>query len=240
MTTHTVEGYAGVLALDTPQTNQRWTASKTIDWHGKQAAITVALRFDDSCKNGHQTFAATASIRVKGARDDDTGGSIHGEIAEHFPRLAPLLHWHLCSTDGPMHYAANTVFHASDRDYCGLLKGERRQLRNGRTGLPCWQLKVDDGTNFGADIPSRHESCDAAERPEGTSTLRWFPWWTIGEGKERDLAAARKAAVWPEATDEDLCADPTVLREQLAARLPALLARFRAAMESCGFQWVTP
>jgi hypothetical protein len=43
----------------------------------------------------------------------------------------------------------------------------------------------------------------------------------------------RNAAIWPEATDEQLMADD--LKEQLEARLPALLAEFQAAVESLGF-----
>ena len=57
------------------------------------------------------------------------------------------------------------------------------------------------------------------------------------EGKARDLDAARSAAAWPEATDEELCAEPAVLREALERRLPGLLAAFRADMEACGFLW---
>ena len=55
------------------------------------------------------------------------------------------------------------------------------------------------------------------------------------EGKARDLDAARNAAVWPEATDEELTAPG--LKERLEARLPALLVEFRAAVESLGFTW---
>ena len=55
------------------------------------------------------------------------------------------------------------------------------------------------------------------------------------EGKVRDLDAARATAIWPEATDEDLTTDG--LKERLEARLPALLAEFRAAVEGLGFKW---
>jgi hypothetical protein len=39
---------------------------------------------------------------------------LHDEIAKAFPELAKYIKWHLCSTDGPMHYVANTVFHADE------------------------------------------------------------------------------------------------------------------------------
>lgn len=59
----------------------------------------------------------------------------------------------------------------------------------------------------------------------------------FGEGKERQLDAARSAAVWPEATDEQLCAPRAELEAALAERLPALMAAFRADMESIGMLW---
>lgn len=57
----------------------------------------------------------------------------------------------------------------------------------------------------------------------------------FGEGKERDFDAARRSAVWPEATDAELMADD--LKERLEARLPALLLEFRRDMERLGFVW---
>lgn len=58
-----------------------------------------------------------------------------------------------------------------------------------------------------------------------------------GEGKERELERARKAAIWPEATDEQLCLDREELTKLLEARLPALIADFRKDMDACGFLW---
>lgn len=57
------------------------------------------------------------------------------------------------------------------------------------------------------------------------------------EGKERELDAARSVAVWPEATDEELCQEPEDLEEALKARLPALLERFRADIKAAGLVW---
>lgn len=56
-------------------------------------------------------------------------------------------------------------------------------------------------------------------------------------GKERDLAAARNAACWPEATDEQLMLEAPELTALLEARLPGLIAEFRAVTEQCGFLW---
>lgn len=55
------------------------------------------------------------------------------------------------------------------------------------------------------------------------------------KGKTRDLAAARASAIWPEATDEQLCLPEEQLTELLNARLPALMAEFRKDIEAFGF-----
>lgn len=208
--------------------NQTWKASR-FDNAGER--VTVKIRFDDSCKNGHQTFAITGETR-------DSCGCIHDTIAEVFPELAPLIKWHGCSTDGPLHYVANTVYLAGDRDHHGLRKGEKRQIICGKTGLPSWRLVAVDDTGQEIEIYTLgNMSAAAHEPPANTLRLEWRPWCILGEGKPRDLDAARRAAIWPDATDEQLSAEPAELRASLEARLPALLAEFRAAMESCGFLW---
>lgn len=77
---------------------------KDIGW-GEDDKAAVVLRFDDRCGNGHNTFTITIDAR-------NYGGCMHDEIREHFPEYAHLIKWHLVSTDGPMHYIANTVYHA--------------------------------------------------------------------------------------------------------------------------------
>jgi hypothetical protein len=164
-----------------------------VDERGREYTIEVEVRHDDQCGNGHNTFAITGMVFRGKPHRDKYGilrsepvrcGCIHDEVAEHFPELKPLLKWHLCSTDGPIHYFDNTIYLAGDRDCWGLRKFERI---NGR----------------------------------------------LGEGKERELDAARRSAIWPEATDEELMADD--LRGRLEDRLPALLAEFKAAVEGFGF-----
>lgn len=81
---------------------------------------------------------------------------------------------------------------------------------------------------------------EASEFCQAFNTLP-VEWVTIttaySEGKARELESARYAATWPEATDEELSAEPDVLRAALLARLPALLAAFRADIEAAGFFW---
>ena len=59
------------------------------------------------------------------------------------------------------------------------------------------------------------------------NTLYWV--------KLRNFDFARSAAVWPEATDADLCWVAEELKEKLLARLPALMAQFKSDIESLGF-----
>lgn len=219
--------------------SQNWVSdSRPVRGYGADARMTVELRFDDDCRNERNTFAITAEIHRPKADDIEAGGCLHEEIAKYFPELAPLIKWHLCSTDGPMHYLANTVYLAGNRDHNGLLMGEKRQIRNGKTGLPSWKLAVIvDGVE--TNVHDIEQYLDGETQPVAPE-LRYVPWFRVGEGKARKLDAARSAAVWPGATDEELSAEPEVLREVLKQRLPQLLANFRADIESIGFMWTCP
>jgi hypothetical protein len=191
--------------------DQKLTFRKQIsDWE----SITATVRFDDRCGNGHNTFSITGECRVYSRVE--SCGCLHDLIAEYFPELAPLIKWHLCSSDGPLHYIANTVFHASNRDCWGTRKGEQR---TDKTGRPMWQFNGP-----GRRIQSSNRPINCGE---------WVP--VTGEGKERNLDAARQAAIWPDATDEELTSPE--LPDLLRARLPELLTDFRRAVESLGLKW---
>jgi len=97
-----------LLPASTLTKNQKITKTKTI---GNERLI-VTIRLDDECGNGHNTFAITGDLAHlrRGVWLEDSFGMLHDEVARFFPDLAPLLKWHLCSTDGPMHYVANTLY----------------------------------------------------------------------------------------------------------------------------------
>jgi len=216
---------------------------------GRPETIIAKIRYDDECGNGHNSFSMTAETYTQDRQrgeptiQHESGktlwmsscGCQHGAIAKHFPELAKYIKWHLCSPDGPMHYIANTVYHAGDRDHNGLRKGERRHIRNGRSGLPVWRRVVRDGNGNDIEQPDRSPDWkESAEQPDNASyTAEWEPLYREGEGKARNLDAARTTAAWPEATDEDLTAPG--LAERLEARLPALLAEFKHDVEELGF-----
>ena len=240
-TLHGVEGRMFNKVLNTATglfVNQTFAADRPFNEEGYRAGsrITVEVQFDDNCRNGKQSFAITGHVQEPRMRDWSMGGCIHEEIAKYFPELAHLIRWHLFDTSGPMYYVANTVYHASNRDHNGLLKGEQRQIVNGRSGLPSWRLvMVDEAGNMVEDKPAKY--LDSAEQPQASYRMEYRPWMRIGEGKERDLDAARRCAVWPEATDEQLCAPRAELEAALLERAPALLAAFRTDMESAGMLW---
>lgn len=107
--------------------NQKWVSeSRPVDaaYWGKGAKMKVEIRFDDNCKNGSQSFAVTGEIYIPGRRDCEACGCLHDETARYFPELAPLIQWHLNSQKSPMHYVANAVYHAGNRDHNGKTAGE--------------------------------------------------------------------------------------------------------------------
>ena len=143
---------------------------KTFTENGQKYLIKAEFRHDDSCNNGHNSFAITGEIdRLSGTRwIDDIGGCIHDEIVRHFPELAGFIKWHICSTDGPMHYVANTMYHASERDHWGTLKGEVR----------AWETSIVFDNN-----PIRHTP--------GRGFVKWLKESGPGHGRPYDFEILR-------------------------------------------------
>jgi hypothetical protein len=206
---------------------------------GVRYYVQAIIRHDDECGNGHNTFSITGNIYSKHGDKKETplileegqqvywegGGCCHDDIVKAIPKLEPYIKWHLCSTDGPMHYIANTLYNAGDRDCWGLREGEKRQIKNRKTGELAWILEPEKR------LPKQ---IDSLECPTETTIMRYVPWCNIGEGKERDLDAARSSAIWPEATDEQLMLEPDELKKLLLERHPKLMQEFREAVESLG------
>lgn len=258
--------------------NQRWVSeSRPISGYGSErTTINVEIRFDDGCNNGHSTFAITATVRTPGRRDIDAGGCMHEEIARIFPELAHLVKWHSVSTDGPMHYLANTLYLASDRDHSGRRAGEADRFNYVVyfDDVPIGHVVSEGLYRFLSELRGPlmpvaydHDRDQATYgthyAPDGLEGMSWAraPWKSYREadefcrafnhctprfevvpthwsrGKARELEAARRAACWPEATDEQLCAPREDLQRALVERLPALLDDFRRDMETAGFLW---
>lgn len=200
---------------------------RTITLNGERIQVRATVCYDDRCGNGHNTFSITGDCKYPTESwEQGGGGCIHEEIAAAFPELAPFIKWHLCSSDGPMHYIANTTFHASDKDCWGLRKGEVKPIFSGGDPTkPAMHFVVRNAK--GEQVyPS------AAKQSEGPFTCGFEQMTRTGEGKEPDLRAARHCAIWPDATLEQLQD-----KAALEARLPALMEEFRAAVESLGFTY---
>lgn len=191
---------------------------------GHRYRITAKVRYDDQCGNGHNSFSITASIDRSsvGRWVDDMGGCCHDEVVKHFPQLAPFIKWHLTSSDGPMHYVANTVYHAQENGATHAwvyftLPADPLGIKEAREELLAF-VKADD-----------------ARRAEVHPGYRVQ--WDEKTVKVRNLDHARSSAVWPDATNEQLMQPAEQLTAALGARLPALMAEFKAAVESLGFTY---
>jgi len=209
--------------------NQTWVSeSRPVKGYGTMGRMTVNVRFDDQCRNGHNTFSITAEVTTNESRrrhDIAAGGCLHDEIEEVFPELSPLIKWHLCSTDGPMHYVENTIYHAKEN-----------------SPTHAWVYFTGQFDPLGISEEKErllgYLKAEKASKAEGVPGYRIE--WDHKTAKVRNLDHARSSAVWYEATDEQLCADPETLRASLESRLPALLDAFRMSTEGAGFTWACP
>lgn len=225
------------------------------------SGVRVEMRYDDQCNNKHNTFSITGSTydwESRGKREgwvESGGGCVHEAIAKAYPELAHLIKWHLVSDDAPMHYIANTLYLAGDRDYNGLRAGEEKPLVNGRTGETYKELVAanEDGVMEGSGawdkyrgdryVPLMTLVKDIRITPTtvipNPPTLVWRTKMIRGEGKKRELEAARRTAIWPTATDEQLMQEPAALKAALEARHAPLMAQFFLEMTDAGFS-LTP
>jgi len=198
---------------------QDGTMTRQIIIKGKEHTIQAKIRWDDNCGNGHNTFAITGTIWKGGKhleRNEVAWGSIHDDIAKWFPELRKYLKWHGCTSEGPLHYIGNTTFAAGDEDFNGERKGDHCRVR----GNLIWHLDDHEGVAFQNEKPA---------------PVDWHP--KISEGKEREFLFARCAAIWPEATDEQLSLPKEELTRLLEDRLPALMDEFEKDIKEFGFVW---
>lgn len=136
---------------------QKKTFTKEIESYGEPCDMVVEIRHDDECGNGHNTFSITANIYKRGQRSDRdyiTGGCLHDEIEKHFPELAHCIKWHLCSTDGPLHYVANSLYHASSIDWKNDPREPNLEYARNSAIWPEAQLKDFTRENLEARLPA--------------------------------------------------------------------------------------
>jgi hypothetical protein len=190
-------------------------------------SVSPVVRWDDECGNGHNTFSVTAdTVEWIDGRKYDGGGCCHDTIAVTHPEIAHLIKWHLVSSDGPMHYLANTEYHA---------------LEHGPIGG--WLMFTD--RSLPVPIVGMHAGYH--RNGYGKQNELWLAKWLCHNdprytlnidpktAKKANLDHARSSACWPEATDEEL--KHPYLRAHLAQRLPALMEEFYRDVTNFGFTY---
>ena len=223
----------------TTSPHQSKILKKTYREGGTRYHIKATIRWDDECKNGYNTFAVTADVieQAKNGRwIDGVAGCCHTTIAKQFPEIAHLIKWHGCGPNGPIGYVENTIYMAGDRDCWGGRKGEPRYTDFYVTTENGAVICKDDFR--GAPVPKKFPTRAAASRMANTiyGYVREHT-WEFHKGKMREFDAARRIAIWPEATDKMLSAKPETLRKHLEARLDKLVAEMRKDIEALGFVW---
>ena len=198
------------------------------DDNGHACVLVATVRYNDECRNGHNSFAITGSlydrsgyISGESSTVNTDGkklwlgscGCLHEDIARRIPELAPFIKWHLVSSDAPMHYIANTMYHAKaiPKEQGEYFAYYTEPVTGKKTLL---EIVNED---MKAKLDARHGSAMSYE-PHYNSMA-----------KEPNLNAARSCAVWPDAQLEDFTA------AKLQARLPALMEDFQRDIESLGF-----
>jgi len=90
--------------------------------------IKLNIRYDDQCGNGHNSFSITGSTHGKdGDPTDDyiiSCNCIHDDIYKYFPEYRHLIKWHGMTSQEPLHYIANTTYHARNKDHKNAEVGE--------------------------------------------------------------------------------------------------------------------
>lgn len=205
--------------------------------HGAYYQVLVLVSWDDRSGNGSNCFRYEERVVLSGGTNESeyvSLGDVSEEILKTIPQFCRVLErWNGWHPFGPWYYYENGLFHATNRDHHGLLKGEEVQQKT-NTGQLMWELKAVDG--FGRKIPVyRLPTLMVGDKPTDAYRLEWLPCTRVGTGKERDLEAFRRTVNWPEATMADI--EREDLSEVLRARLPGLLREFKATVEGLGFAW---
>lgn len=123
---------------------------KTWKENDKNYKIVVYVRYDDRCKNGHNTFSITGDIFENGLWF--SGGCLHKDVVENFPEFEHLIKWHLCSSDGPLHYIENSMYWAGKRGWCHGAKDDPPNLRHFRNTAVWPEATQEDMENVTEDI----------------------------------------------------------------------------------------
>lgn len=90
--------------------------------------MTITIRLNDECKNGHADFSITANAKecYNGRWQDSFGGCCHDEILKIYPKLKQFVNLHLSDSNGfPMYAIENGFYHLWDET---KTKQERKRI----------------------------------------------------------------------------------------------------------------
>lgn len=121
----------------------RHTVSKTTS----KQRITVKIRLNDECKNGHADFSITGDIEKKHNNKWvwHRGGCIHEEILKHFPNFKIFVDLHLSDFRGvPMYAVENGIYHIKS----GELEDAMSHLKISKKELSKLSLFIEDKNAF--------------------------------------------------------------------------------------------
>jgi len=190
--------------------------SKDVIVDGEKYRLVLEIRYDDEYGNGHNTFTITLSTHL-GWRSNYivAYGCQHELVAEHFPEYAHMIKWHGCTSDGPLYYIANTLYHA-----CKI-----EEFYN-FVYLQDKEFKIKECVGVYDDIDTRLIESKYSSLRDVSIIIKREPRST---NKAANIEAARACAIWPSATLQQL-QDVDALTD----RLPDLLEDFKVDIEALG------
>lgn len=160
-------------------------------------------------------------------------GELRTLAASVFPELAHLLPWIGCSVLGPACYPARAMWFARKIDP-GSNTHNFSQFPEGPDGPALWRYVMHVGGSGSINVGVEPIVVLSYQQPDALPPFEYVPHISWGAGKDRDLASARMAAIWPDATDEELCQESAALEVDLLARLPRIVAEFRRVLATTG------
>lgn len=176
---------------------------------GEWDPARVVLRYDDRCGNGYNTFSITVE-----SKNDTYGGCMHNTVCKVFPEFAHLIKWHLCSSNGPHAYIANTLYFAVDNRVKAAEKLEKaRDSLTVYVNANGYRSCESFAEQYMKDIGMLKASISIAED-------------RLKKACGPDLKAAQRAAIAPDATLEQL-----QNKAWLEARFPSLVHEFKTVMD---------
>lgn len=96
--------------MNLPQSTLVYDQKIFFEKETNEGKVKVHIRYDDECGNGHNSFSMVACAYNWSCPAGHP--STDKLFRTYFPHLQKYRKWHLCSSDGPIHYIENTIYWA--------------------------------------------------------------------------------------------------------------------------------